>query len=81
MAEDCLKLYGVLVHIGSCKYHACFPILFKSRFVMSKAQLDTIIIVQDYLTIRLRARNFYEMIVDECEARINYHLRNRERVI
>ncbi len=28
----------------------------------------------DYLTIRLRARDFYEVIVDEGEARINYHL-------
>ena len=27
-----------------------------------------------YLTIRLRARNFYEVIVDDGEARINYHL-------
>jgi hypothetical protein len=27
-----------------------------------------------YLTIRLRTRDFYEMIVDEGEARINYHL-------
>ncbi len=27
-----------------------------------------------YLTIRLRARHFYEVIVDEGEARINYHL-------
>ncbi len=26
-----------------------------------------------YLTIRLRARDFYEVIVDEGEARINYH--------
>ena len=25
------------------------------------------------LTIRLRARDFYEVIVDEGEARINYH--------
>ena len=31
--------------------------------------------MQDYyLTIRLRARYFYEVIVDEGEARINYHL-------
>ena len=27
-----------------------------------------------YLTIRLRARDFYEVIVDEGEAQINYHL-------
>ena len=27
-----------------------------------------------YLTIRLRARDFYEVIVDEGAARINYHL-------
>ncbi len=27
-----------------------------------------------YLTIRLRARDFHEVIVDEGEARINYHL-------
>ncbi len=27
-----------------------------------------------YLTIRLRARELYEVIVDEGEARINYHL-------
>ena len=27
-----------------------------------------------YLTIRLPARDFYEVIVDEGEARINYHL-------
>ncbi len=27
-----------------------------------------------YLTIRLRARDFYEVIIDEGEARINYHL-------
>ena len=27
-----------------------------------------------YLTIRLRAWDFYEVIVDEGEARINYHL-------
>ncbi len=27
-----------------------------------------------YLTIRLRARNFYEVVVEEGEARINYHL-------
>ena len=41
----------------------------------------------EYLTIRLRARDFYAMIVDEGEARINYHRieiesesKNRERV-
>ena len=28
----------------------------------------------NYLTIRLRAWDFYEVIVDEGEARINYHL-------
>ena len=28
---------------------------------------------RDYLTIRLRARDFYAVIVDEGEARINYH--------
>ena len=28
----------------------------------------------DYLTIRLWAGDFYEVIVDEGEARINYHL-------
>ena len=28
----------------------------------------------DQLTIRLQARDFYEVIVDEGEARINYHL-------
>jgi hypothetical protein len=27
-----------------------------------------------YLTIRLRARDFYEVIIDEGEARINYYL-------
>ena len=27
-----------------------------------------------YLTIRLQVRDFYEVIVDEGEARINYHL-------
>ena len=27
-----------------------------------------------YSTIRLRARDFYKAIVDEGEARINYHL-------
>ena len=27
-----------------------------------------------YLTIRLRAWDFYEVIVDEGKARINYHL-------
>ncbi len=26
------------------------------------------------LTIRLRARDFYEVIINEGEARINYHL-------
>ena len=26
-----------------------------------------------YLTLRLRARDFYAVIVDEGEARINYH--------
>ncbi len=31
-------------------------------------------IIMKYLTIRLRARDFYEVIVDEGEARINYHL-------
>ena len=30
--------------------------------------------VDFYLTIRLRAWDFYEVIVDEGEARINYHL-------
>ncbi len=30
--------------------------------------------IGNYLTIRLRARDFYEVIVDEGEARINYHL-------
>ena len=30
--------------------------------------------MQFYLTIRLRARDFYEVIVDESEARINYLL-------
>ncbi len=28
----------------------------------------------NYITITLRARDFYEVIVDEAEARINYHL-------
>ena len=30
-------------------------------------------VAMDYLTIRLRARDFYAVIVDEGEARINYH--------
>ena len=30
--------------------------------------------IKCYLTIRLRAWDFYEAIVDEGEARINYHL-------
>ena len=29
--------------------------------------------VIQYLTIRLQARDFYEVILDEGEARINYH--------
>ena len=36
---------------------------------------------QSYLTIRLWAQDFYEVIVDEGKAQINYHLRNREQVI
>ncbi len=31
-------------------------------------------ILKQILTIRLRARDFYEVIVDEGEARIKYHL-------
>ena len=31
-------------------------------------------IVSFYLTIRLWARDFYEVIVDEAEGRINYYL-------
>ena len=31
------------------------------------------VLIKLYLTIRLRARDFYETIVDENEARINYH--------
>ncbi len=37
-------------------------------FLATKAQYK-----ESYLTIRLRARDFYEVIVDESEARINYH--------
>ena len=32
-------------------------------------------------TIRLRARDFYEVIVDEDEARINYHLIEIEKYL
>ena len=32
-------------------------------------------------TIRLRARDFYEVIVDEGEARINYHLIEIEKYL
>ena len=31
------------------------------------------LLLMDYLTIRLRARDFYAVIADEGEARINYH--------
>ena len=30
--------------------------------------------IGEYLTIRLFALDFYEVIVDEAEGRINYHL-------
>ena len=36
--------------------------------------LNIMVITMYYLTIRLRARDFYEVIVDEGKARINYHL-------
>ena len=34
---------------------------------------NTHLYIYIYLTIRLRARDFYAVIVDEGEARINYH--------
>ena len=37
---------------------------------MSNA-FTTVYLVADYLTLRLRARDFYAVIVDEGEARIN----------
>ncbi len=33
-----------------------------------------LLVLTKYLTISLRARDFYEVIVDESEARINHHL-------
>ncbi len=42
-------------------YHRCLRTIFSTLFPV-------------YLTIRLRARDFYEVIVDEGEARINYRL-------
>ncbi len=48
--------------IGNSRYAYCENIL-KLHYILSF-----------YLTIRLRARDFYEVIVDEGEARINYHL-------
>ncbi len=51
------------------KFHLSDYINFNSEKLM-KMRIFTIKI---YLTIRLRARDFYEVIVDEGEARINYH--------
>ena len=45
--------------------------LFIQQFIQIK-QFDWFLCVR-CLTIRLRARDFYEVIVDEGEARINYH--------
>ena len=41
--------------------------------VLNTHNLD-IILQLKYLTIRLWARDFYEVIVDEAEGRINYRL-------
>ncbi len=43
-------------------------------FGLLTTRVELIRLTNDYLTIRLRARDFYEVIVDEGEARINYHL-------
>ena len=42
--------------------------------ILLKSIVNIILCEHEYLTIRLRARDFYEVIVDEGEARINYHL-------
>ena len=42
--------------------------------VVLLSQFFLLLLLLFYLTIRLRARDFYEVIVDEGEARINYPL-------
>ena len=41
---------------------------------LSASNLEKETLVLHYLTIRLWARDFYEVIVDEAAGRINYHL-------
>ncbi len=43
-------------------------------YPLQQLDLSVLVVIFVYLTIRLRARDFYEVIVDEGEARINYHL-------
>ena len=46
---------------------------FEARLQQQKRWLQNYYIFGFYLTIRLWARDFYRVIVDEGEARINYH--------
>ena len=43
------------------------------RYMKESNDYCTFHFSRHYLTIRLRARDFYAVIVDEGEARINYH--------
>jgi hypothetical protein len=49
----------------------CFRYL---QFTEGNYIFSIILLLKKYLTIRIRARDFYEVIVDEGEAQINYHL-------
>ncbi len=42
-------------------------------FTFHIGRMTEVLTPEIYLTIRLRARDFYEVIVDEGEARIYYH--------
>ena len=62
-------LYGWVLY--SCYTTACLKIA-EERETHCLAARKYILIIIYNLTIRLRARNFYEVIVNEAEARANY---------
>ena len=56
--------------------NVCLGVIFPGKKTI-KAKVELIhelkVLGTIYLTIRLRARDFYAVIVDESKARINYH--------
>ncbi len=74
--HDCNETLRSDIKMKRYNLNSCQRLLLCRFQIGQKSKVETFAqaIQECYLTIRLRARDFYEVIVDEGAARINYHL-------